>query len=73
MLFFWGLATFCFMTLTPGIVCLHWLESQPVSPEGRAARGERMTHSRLPTEMVNAKDAVYTGQGHATHTVNRPS
>lgn len=45
-------------------------------PKGRAARGERMTHGFpccLPAEMVSAKDAVYTGQGHASHMVNRPS
>lgn len=73
MLFFWGLATFRVMPLTPGVVCLHWLESQRMFPEGRAAHGVHMTHSCLPTEMVSTKDAVYTGQGHASHTVNRPS
>lgn len=73
MLFLWGLATFHFMPLTLGVVCLHWLESQWMFPEGRAARSEHVTHSCLPTEMVSAKDAVYTGPGHASHTVNRPS
>lgn len=64
------------MPLTPGVVCVHWLESQRMFPKGRAARGECMTHGFpgcLPTEMVSAKDAVYTGQGHASHMVNRPS
>ena len=45
-------------------------------PEGRAARGERATHGFpgcLPAELVSTKDAVYTGQGHAGHTVNRPN